>query len=170
MKTIFFPIEKSKTKDILFDLFAVAFITLTPALSHVSALPVYFLEPMRIVALLALVHTSKRNAYLLTIALPLFSFLISSHPSFVKAALISSELALNVFLFYLLSQKISNYFVAALFSIVISKVYYYLLKFSLLQAGLLSGELASSPIWLQAVLSLVFAGYIGWFFKKRIQL
>ncbi|MEW6652728.1 MAG: hypothetical protein AB1394_04570 [Bacteroidota bacterium] len=170
MKSLVLPLEKSKIKDILFDLSAVAFITLTPALSHISALPVYFLEPMRIAALLALVHTSKKNAYLLTVILPLFSFMISSHPSFVKAALISSELALNIFLFYLLSKKIGNYFGVALFSIVMSKIYYYLLKFGLLHAGLLGGELAASPIWLQAVLSLVFASYIGWFYKKRIQL
>lgn len=170
MKSIGLPIEKSSIKDILFDLFAIAFITVTPALSHISALPVYLLEPMRIVVLLALVHTSKRNAYLLTVGLPLFSFLISTHPSFVKASLISSELALNIILFYMLSKKISNYFGVALFSIVISKVYYYIVKFGLLQAGLLGGELTASPLWLQAVLSLVFAGYIGWFFKKRIQL
>jgi len=170
MKSIALPFVKKNIKDIWFDLFAIAFITVTPALSHLSSLPVYFIEPMRIVVLLSLVHTSKRNAYLLTVALPLFSFLISSHPSFVKAALISSELALNIFLFHYLSKTFSNYFGAALFSIIVSKVYYYIVKYVLLQASILGGELTASPIWLQAVLSLVFAGYIGWFFKKRIQL
>lgn len=170
MKSVAFTIEKKNIKDILFDLAAFAFITLTPALSHISTVPVYLLEPMRIVLLLSLVHTSKRNTYLLTIALPLFSFLISSHPSFFKAALISSELALNIFLFFYLSKTLNNYFGAALVSIIASKIFYYVVKFGMLQTGLLGGELTASPIWLQVILSLVFAGYVGWFFKKKIQL
>jgi hypothetical protein len=170
MKSVAFPLEKKNIKDILFDLASFALITLTPALSHVSTLPVYLLEPMRIVLLLSLVHTSKKNTYLLTVALPLFSFLISSHPSFFKAALISSELALNIFLFFMLTKMMKSYFGAALVSIFVSKLYYYFMKFGMLQTGLLGGELTASPIWLQTVLTLVFAAYVGWFYKKRIQI
>ncbi len=93
---------KENIKTVATDLLALAFIYFTPAISHLFSFPVYFLEPMRIMLILAIVHTSKKNAYILAFTLPLFSFLISSHPSPIKTCLISGELLLNVWLYIFL--------------------------------------------------------------------
>ncbi|MHB9041680.1 MAG: hypothetical protein ACYC4T_13585, partial [Melioribacteraceae bacterium] len=110
----------------------------TPALSHLIAIPIYLLDPMRIILLLSIVHTSKKNVFLLALALPLLSFIISAHPYFVKSLLIASELMINAFLFFYLIKFFKNSFMSALVSIAISKVYYYLVKFSLIGFGIIS--------------------------------
>ncbi|MDY0202455.1 MAG: hypothetical protein RBR40_15895, partial [Tenuifilaceae bacterium] len=70
------PITTRKTiAYVLFDIFALAFIYLIPTISHMLSFPLYLIEPMRIALVLALVHTTKRNAYIIALTLPLFSFL-----------------------------------------------------------------------------------------------
>src|SRR6056297_3145024 len=91
-----------KISQALFDLAAIAFIYFIPAISHMLSIPLYLLEPMRIILILALVHTHKVNAYVLAATLPFFTFLVSGHPILPKAFLISAELVLNVFLFFTL--------------------------------------------------------------------
>ncbi len=76
-------------KSLIFDIVALGFIFLMPAISHMLAFPLYFVEPMRIMVVLAMVHTHRNNAYLLALALPLFSFVMSGHPILVKAVIIS---------------------------------------------------------------------------------
>lgn len=143
----------------LLNVSALAFIYFTPALSHILSLPIYLIEPMRLMLILALVHTNKRNAYLLAFTLPLFSFLVSGHPVFAKMLLISFELALNVFLFYYISKRTPNVLFAALGSILLSKAAYYLVKFGLLQMLLLNGNLVSTPLFIQLITTLVFSFY-----------
>jgi hypothetical protein len=63
-----------KYKTAILDVTALLIIYLTPAISHLFSFPVYLLEPMRIMLILAVVHTSRKNAYLLALTLPLFSF------------------------------------------------------------------------------------------------
>jgi hypothetical protein len=152
-------INRAKAKIYYFDLMAIAAIYLIPSLSHLLNFPVYLFEPMRLVLILAVVHTSKANAFIIAVTLPLFSFLISLHPSLVKAGLITTELLLNVFLFFLLIKSFQNKFVVALFSILLSKVYYYAIKFLLLSLVLQNGNLFSTPIYIQIIMTLVFSTY-----------
>jgi len=42
----------SRTKTILFDILAILFIYFVPVLSHLTALPIYYFEPMRILLIL----------------------------------------------------------------------------------------------------------------------
>ena len=84
-----YPLSISRVKNIIFDLIALAAIYLVPAVSHLLSFPVYYLEPMRIMLILAIVHTSRRNAYLIAITLPIFSMLVSVHPSVIKTSLIT---------------------------------------------------------------------------------
>ena len=150
----------SKIKNILFDLIALLAIFLVPAISHLLGFPVYYLEPMRIMLILAIVHTSRKNAYLIALTLPLFSMLISAHPSFVKTSLITGELLLNVWLFFFLSEKLSSKTLGIFISIIASKIFYYLVKFILITSVLMSGDLLSTPIFIQIIMLLVFSSYI----------
>jgi len=158
-------VSRSAFLTILFDLFAILFIYFVPAISHALSFPVYFFEPMRIMLILSLVHFRKSNAYIIALTLPLFSFLISSHPSIFKVLLITAELMLNVYLFFFLFKKSKNLLFSALFSIVFSKGIYYALKYSFLSFALLSGSLVSTPIYFQAITTVLLSTYIVIFFK-----
>ncbi len=153
-------ISKSTIKSSIFDLFAIAAIYMVPTFSHLFALPIYFIEPMRLMLILAIAHTSKKNAYFLAATLPIFSFVVSAHPVFLKTLLISGELLVNVWLFFLLSEKIKNKFGAMVISIALSKIAYYTIKFTLLSFVLLQGSLISTPILIQLVTMFLFGGYI----------
>ena len=131
----------------------------TPALSHLLNFPLYLIEPMRLVLIVAMLHSDRRNAYLLALTLPVFSFAVSAHPVFYKMLLISAELSLNVWLFFMLRNKFRNDFAAMLSAIVISKVAYYLLKFGFIYFALIGTGLFSTPIWIQVVTSFIFSAY-----------
>jgi hypothetical protein len=154
-------------KSVIFDSMALAFIYFVPALSHLFNVPIYLVEPMRIMLILAMVHTTKTNAYLIALTLPLFSFLISSHPNVFKGLIMTAELVINVWLFFEISKKGSNQFVAMISAIVISKLVYYVLKFGLISFAVLDSELISTPIYLQVVTALIFSGYVFVLLKRR---
>ena len=146
--------------SIVLDFTALAFIYFVPTLSHLVSMPLYFMEPMRLMLILALVHTNKTNAFILALSLPLFSYLVSAHPVFPKMILITFELSLNVLLFYLLNRKIKKIFLAILLSIILSKTAYYIIKFGLLKMLILKGGLVSTPLFIQLVTTLIFSGYV----------
>lgn len=156
-----------KVRSVLLDLTAILFIAFAPALSHMFALPIYMLEPMRIMLILSIVHTSRNNSYLIALVLPAFSFIISTHPSVIKTLLISSELILNVFLFGLFLNYIKNSFAAVFASILISKVFYYTVKFGFLSFGIIGGELIATPIYLQAIVTTVLSIYLFILFRTE---
>ncbi len=155
-------IVKNNYKSLILDFLALSFIYFAPALSHLTALPIYFLEPMRIMVIIAIAHTSKKNAYLLALSLPIFSFLISAHPSIIKTSLITSELLLNVMLFYILSDKLKNIFTSTMLSILISKIFYYAVKFIFISLLLMNTEMFSTPLYIQGVTILLFSLYLFW--------
>jgi hypothetical protein len=154
------PMSISKVKNIFFDLLALLFIYLVPAISHLISFPVYYLEPMRIMLILAIVHTTRKNAYLIAFTLPLFSLLISAHPSLIKTSLVTSELLLNVWLFFFFSEKLSNKTFSVFLSIIVSKIFYYLIKFLLITSAVMVGDLISTPIYIQILMLFVLSGYI----------
>lgn len=160
-------ISPDKIKTTLFDITALLFIYFTPAISHLLNFPLYLVEPMRVMMVLSLAHTSKKNAYLIALTLPVFSFIISSHPVVLKSLLITGELMLNVWLFIYFSGKIKNVFSSAVLSIILSKAAYYIFKYILISTGLLQSELVSTPLMLQAVMTLVFSGYLFLVFSRK---
>ncbi len=115
---------------------------------------------MRIALVVALIHTSKKNSFLIALTLPLFSFLISSHPQFIKSFLLSAELLLNLAFFFLLKEKIKNVFTSMLASIIISKAIYYLLKFTFISFALLDDSLFSTPYYFQVISAILLSTYI----------
>ncbi|MBM4170475.1 MAG: hypothetical protein FJ214_01225 [Ignavibacteria bacterium] len=166
MNVLSTALSKSNVKAITIDIIALLVISFTPAISHMLSVPIYLLEPMRILAIISLIHTSKNNTYLIALILPLFSYLISSHPSIFKTLLIFSELSLNVWLFFFLVKRINNLFLAMFSSILISKFYYYTLKLGLLSTGLIDGVLLSTPIYLQIIVAVTLSVYTHFLFKK----
>ena len=151
----------------LIDISALVFIYFVPTISHLISLPLYFIEPMRMMLVFALVHTHKNNAYLLALTLPLFSYFISGHPVLPKMMLITFELSFNVFLFYLLSSKMKNVFPAILLSIIISKLAYYLIKYILINMAIIHSGLISTPIFIQVITTLVFSTYLYLVLRKN---
>jgi hypothetical protein len=110
--------------------------------------------------ILAIAHTTKRNAYLLALSLPVFSFLSSGHPNPVKMILMSVELIMNVWFYYFLVTKMRNVLVAGFTSILFSKIIYYLLKYSLISMTILNMELISTPLLIQLIMTLLLSVYL----------
>ena len=95
---------------------------LIPTLSHLTSWPLYMFEPMRCVLLLnLLVLGNKKNAYLMAITLPLFSYFVGSHPVLVKSLIMTIELVMNIWLFDMFTRKVANCMLAMLLSILVSK-------------------------------------------------
>lgn len=140
-------------KAFLIDLIVIAVIYFLPAFSHIINFPLYLIEPLRIAVVFCLLHTNKRNALFVALTVPLFSFFISSHPAILKSALIIAELLINLFLFYFLVRK-QNIFLSMFLSIIISKIFYYSIKFILIQVNLMDGSLVSTPIYIQWVVAI----------------
>jgi hypothetical protein len=160
-------VQRTTLTSFLLDIGALSFIYMVPTISHLISLPVYLIEPMRLMLIFALVHTNKTNALILAVTMPVFSFLISSHPEFPKMILMSLELSLNVLLFYTFLKQTKLLFPSILISIVLSKILYYLLKFSFIKLAFLNTELISTPIIIQVVTSLIFSSYLYFFYRKR---
>ncbi|HKK11136.1 MAG TPA: hypothetical protein VJ939_09875 [Bacteroidales bacterium] len=152
---------------LLFNIAAVSLIYMVPAISHALSFPLYLFEPMRLVLILALVHTNKQNAYILAATLPFVSFLISGHPLLFKAFLISGELVLNVALFFTFLRFFQARFTAILASIVVSKMIYYLGKYLLIHFALLETSLISTALWIQVGTMLLFSIYVAFFFRGK---
>lgn len=159
---------KLKVETFMIDFLVVLFVYFVPAISHLLAFPVYYLDPMRIALIIALVHTSKRNTFIIAVSLPLFSFIITSHPSFIKTFLLSGELLLNLSIFFLLKDKIKNLFITLLLSIAISKIIYYLVKFILINLNLLDDKLFSTPYYFQILSAVLLSTYIFWINKRNL--
>lgn len=151
--------SRKTIQTIIFNIVAFAFIFLVPAISHLIMLPVYYIEPMRLMLILMILHTSKANAYVIALTLPLFSFLLSGHPVPPKMLLITAELVLNVFLFFFISGKIKSAPAALLISIIGSKVFYYLVKLVLINAAVLTTGLVGIPVYMQIIMALLFTCY-----------
>lgn len=154
-------------KTITLDLVAFLLVYFTPALSHLFSVPLYYFEPMRLMIILAIVHTSSVNAYILAFTLPVFSWLVSAHPDFTKMILITVELLLNVHLFYFFHKISGKLFYSILGSIFLSKVVYYSLKFFLIQYSLLQGSLITTPILFQILTGLLFSIYLTFTLKNE---
>lgn len=154
-------------ESIFLNIVGLAFIYSVPSLSHLMGVQIYLIEPMRIMLILAIAHTTKRNAFIIALTLPLFSFFTSAHPIFYKSVIMTAELLLNVWLFYFLATKFKNYFASMVISIIVSKAFYYVLKFSLISYGLIDSSLISTPLYLQIITMVIFSFYLFLVFSRR---
>jgi hypothetical protein len=109
---------------------------------------------------IAIVHSSRNNAYLLAFLLPLLSLLLSNHPSIAKTFILSGDLILNIFLYFKLSEVYKNKFLLMSMSIVVSKLAYYLAKYLLIQFSVLKGGLIATPFYIQLLIVIILSGYV----------
>lgn len=146
---------KINTKAIGIDALLLCAICLVPVFSHLTALPLSALDPMRLALLGGMLLVSdRRNAYLLAVALPMASCLLSGMPTPATALIMAVELSANVALFALLSDKWGmKLFPAMLLSIVAAKGVYYALKALVLAPAVL----VSTSLWLQMAVALLLA-------------
>lgn len=149
--------NNTKAKIILVDILAITAVYLIPSIAHFSPFPLYYAEPMRLVAIVVYFLTRNHwNSLALAFTIPLFSMLFTGHPIPIKAILISIELAINILLLNLLISKFKFHLLIALFSsIILSKVIYYFLKYLLLTSSIMSGSLISIPIYIQLLSSAI---------------
>lgn len=159
--------SRSVIKSVSLDLSALLLIYFTPALAHLSALPVYFIEPIRLMLVLSIAHSTKSNTFFLALTLPVFSHIISSHPVFLKTVLISFELALFAFLFFELSKRYKSVFTVMIVSIAFSKLFYYIFKYLLINQSLIQSELISTPIFIQIIITVIFSLYVSFIMNKN---
>jgi hypothetical protein len=158
--------RKEALKTALIDLSALALVYFTPTLVHLLNFPVYMLEPMRVMLIISFAYSAKRNSYLLALSLPLFSFLVSGHPEFLKMMVITAELTLNVYLFYFLLERRSGTFLAALLSIAGSKLFCYLLYLVVFSWAFVRAEAAPVFLLVQLLTTFIFSGYLFLLFKR----
>jgi len=156
-------------RSAIIDIFALAFIFMIPTIAHVVPFPLYFIEPMRIMVIIAMAHSHRNNAYLLALVLPVFSFMISGHPILVKALIISAELMVMVGVFHLLRRYIHTF--GAIFSaIIISKLFYFAIKFwAPLEAmrSLGYNSFFEFSLFIQLATSLVLSFYLYMILKNK---
>jgi len=148
-------LSESIVQAFLFDMAALGFIVLMPAASHLTGIPFYFFEPMRIMLALALIFSNRYNSYAVAIALPLFSFLVSGHPVPLKMMIIMAELFMNVWLFIVLYKKTNKAFVSMFSAIAFSKIFCYLMYWIIFSWAFVIEE--SQPVFMlsQVAITLV---------------
>lgn len=147
---------------ILIDMALLALLYLLPSFSHVTALPLYMFEPMRVALLIALLFTNRSNAFFLAFTIPLASAMVTGHPVPFKAVMMGIELSILVAAYsYLVQRARVPAFAALTAAIVLSKLIYYTMKFAALKAGLLAGSLISTPPQTQLILAIGTAAVFG---------
>ncbi len=156
----------SAVRHILFNGAAVAFILIAPGLAHLFSFPLWYLEPMRLVLVLAMVHTSKQNGYLLALVLPLCSWIFSGHPELIKMLIITMELVANAALFYWLNHRLNKPFAAMLTAIFTSKIMCYLMYWGVFSAAFLKAETGMAFIMVQVVVTFFFSLYTAIVIKR----
>jgi hypothetical protein len=153
------PAARLGVKSIILDIAAIAFIYLVPTISHLLSFPLYYIEPMRIMVILAMIHTHRNNAYILALTLPLFSFALAAHPVLVKSMLIAIELVAMVAVFQMLHKRI--HVLAAIFlSIWISKLFYYIMKFAAISTIMPDESMIGIALHIQLIVSIIMSLYV----------
>ena len=135
----------------LIDLGIVAAIYLLPSLTHLLPVPLYLIDPMRLLLFLTLLTTHRTNSLILAASIPFLSTLFSGHPVFPKNILIAAELSLNVVIFHWIMSRKESVVVAGMVSILSAKLFYYLLKFGFITLGILGGLLITTPLGYQLI-------------------
>ncbi len=153
---------------LLIDVALLAALYLLPSFSHLTALPLYKLEPMRVALIVALLFTNRANTYLIAFTIPLASAWITGHPPPFKAVLMGIEFStLAATYIHLVRKDHIPTFVALAAGILLGKAVYYTMKSMALSLGWLSGSLVSTPVQTQLVLGLGTAAIFALFVHYR---
>jgi len=161
MTTALATLNKHRT-TFLIDVALLATLYFLPSFSHLTALPLYMFEPMRVAVIIAILFTNRSNALFIAFTIPLASSFITGHPVPFKAVLMGIELSMLVAVYFYLIKLIRiPAFAALTAAIIASKLIYYSMKFGALSAGFLSGNLVSTPFSTQLILAIGTAAVFG---------
>lgn len=144
-----FPGTKENLKATVIDLLILSGVYALVSWSHLIPFPLYKLEPMKLLLLVAIIFSTRGNAFLMAATIPLTSTLVSGHPVFPKNLIIGVELM--VFAGILTASRMERYqvpfrFMAALLA---SKFIYYVVKAVVIYFGWLQMSLFSSDFTTQ---------------------
>lgn len=155
---------------LIWDLAALGLMYLLPTMTHFLSFPLYRLEPMRCVLLInLLILGNQKNAYFMAVTLPLFSFVVASHPVLLKSIVMVVELTVNIFVFEYLSKRKTNNVITMFLSIVISKVVYYSLKIWCIGAGILDANIIDTNLVTQLLVAIMLSLGFAFFCEKKVQ-
>ena len=136
----------------IMDAALIAAACLIPAVSHLTALPLYMLNPMLALLLAGmLLGKDWRNALVLAVLMPAVSCLVAGMPTAAKMVCMVAELATVAGLFHLLSRRWAV-LPSVLVSILAAKVVYYALKAVVIAPAVLIGtawwmQLGAVVLW-----------------------
>lgn len=136
----------------IMDAALIAAACLIPAVSHLTALPLYMLNPMLALLLAGmLLGKDWRNALVLAVLMPAVSCLVVGMPTAAKMVCMVAELATVAGLFHLLSRRWAV-LPSVLVSILAAKVVYYALKAVVIAPAVLIGtawwmQLGAVVLW-----------------------
>ncbi len=147
---------------LLIDIVLLTVLYMLPGFSHLTALPLYRFEPMRIAILVAILFTNRANAYFIAFTIPLASNMFTGHPVPLKALLMGIELVILVATYsYLVRHDRFPVFAALFTAMIFGKVVYYTMKYVALNTGWLAGNLVSTPVQTQVILAVSTALIFG---------
>ena len=149
-----------KTQSLIIDLASILLVYFLPEISNLLDIQFYLFEPMRVMIIIAIVHTSKGNAYILALLLPAVSYIFSNHPSVIKTFILSGDLLINIFLYFNLMKLKINKFLLMSMCIVASKIVYYLAKYLFIHFLVLKGKLIATPIYIQIMIVIILSSYV----------
>ena len=153
---------KALARYIFLDVAVLAVACLIPALSHLTALPLYKFNPMLALLLAGLLLGKDwRNALLLAVLLPTVSCLVVGMPTAPKMVCMMAEFAVVATLFGWLQKKWAV-LPAVLVAVFAGKVVYYALKAVIIAPAVLVG----TEWWLQLAAVLLWSGLFAILYKK----
>ena len=152
---IFFKFNKKLLNTIVFDAIILYVLISIPVLSHIINIPLYLIEPMKYMLVVAIIISHKYNVFFIAAIMPFISNQITGHPIFPKNILIGAEQVFIVVVFYYLYEKYTlNKNLSLSVGIVFGKIFYYTIKMSLISIGMIAGPIISTPLQYQ-IISLV---------------
>ncbi len=152
------------------DILVLTAVYFIPAFVHATNFPLYYFEPMRLLLFAALlISRNNMNAFFLAITLPLVSTILPPHhPPFYKAVIMSLELFVNVACFVWAVGKIKwPPFVLFFISTIVSKIFYYCLKFIFIKMSLIEGKLITTDIFTQLITLSALSLLIALFYRRK---
>ncbi len=146
----------------IMDAALIAAACLIPAVSHLTALPLYMLNPMLALVLAGmLLGKDWRNALVLAVLMPAVSCLVVGMPTAAKMVCMMAELATVAGLFHLLSRRWAV-LPAVLVSVMAAKVVYYALKAVVIAPAVLIG----TAWWMQLGAVVLWGGLFAALYKR----
>ena len=146
----------------IMDAALIAAACLIPAVSHLTALPLYMLNPMLALLLVGmLLGKDWRNALVLAVLMPAVSCLVVGMPTAAKMVCMVAELVTVAGLFHLLSRRLAV-LPAVLVSVMAAKVVYYALKAVVIAPAVLIG----TAWWMQLGAVVLWGGLFAALYKR----